>query len=170
MGNDESVQVSALFDQKRFRNTLGRFATGVTVITTRDGDRIHGMTANAFISVSLDPPLVLVSLDNRCNMHRMLPSTGRFGISVLAEDQEHLSTHFAGRPIEGFEASFVTREGVPVLDQAIAYVVAHVVSTHPAGDHTLYIGHVDHFESRDGKPLLFYAGKYRQLLERGEGG
>jgi flavin reductase (DIM6/NTAB) family NADH-FMN oxidoreductase RutF len=170
MRNDESVQVSALFDQKRFRNTLGRFATGVTVITTQDGDRIHGMTANAFISVSLDPPLVLLSLDNRCNMHRMLPSTGRFGVSVLAEDQEHLSTHFAGRPIEGFEASFVTREGVPVLDQALAYIVAHVVSTHPAGDHTLYIGRVDHFESRDGQPLLFYAGKYRRLLERGEGG
>jgi dGTPase len=66
--------------------------------------------------VSLDPPLVLVSLDNRCNMHRILPSTGRFGITVLAEDQEHLSSHFAGRPIEGLEVPFVTREGVPVFD------------------------------------------------------
>lgn len=170
MAKDTSVEAPALFDQKRFRNTLGRFATGVTVITTQDGERIHGMTANAFVSVSLDPPLVLVSLDNRCNMHRMLPSTGRFGISVLAEDQEHLSTHFAGRPIEGLEVAFVTREGVPVVDQALAYVVAHVVETHPAGDHTLYIGHVDYFESREGRPLLFYCGKYRQLLERSEGG
>lgn len=170
MAKDTSVEAPALFDQKRFRNTLGRFATGVTVITTQDGERIHGMTANAFVSVSLDPPLVLVSLDNRCNMHRMLPSTGRFGISVLAEDQEHLSTHFAGRPIEGLEVAFVTREDVPVVDQALAYVVAHVVETHPAGDHTLYIGHVDYFESREGRPLLFYGGKYRQLLERSEGG
>jgi flavin reductase (DIM6/NTAB) family NADH-FMN oxidoreductase RutF len=168
MEKDTTVQVPAI-DQKRFRNVLGRFATGVTVITTQDGDRVHGMTANAFISVSLDPPLVLVSLDNRCNMHRMLPSTGRFGISVLAEDQAHLSSHFAGRPIEGLEVSFVTREGVPVLDRGLAYLVAHVVDTHPAGDHTLYIGHVDHFESRDGRPLLFYGGKYHQLLERTEG-
>lgn len=170
MAKDTPIQVSAPFDTKLFRNALGRFATGVTIITTHDGERIHGMTANAFISVSLDPPLVLISLDNRCNMHRMLPTTGRFGISVLAEDQEHLSSHFAGRPIEGIELSFVTREGVPVLDQALAYVVAHVVDTHPAGDHTLYIGHVDHFESRDGRPLLFYGGKYRQVLERTEGG
>jgi flavin reductase (DIM6/NTAB) family NADH-FMN oxidoreductase RutF len=170
MAKDTPIQVSAPFDPKLFRNALGRFATGVTVITTQDGDRIHGMTANAFISVSLNPPLVLVSLDNRCNMHLILPTTGRFGISVLAEDQEHLSSHFAGRPIEGIELSFVTREGVPVLDQALAYVVAHVVDTHPAGDHTLYIGHVDHFESRDGRPLLFYGGKYRQMLERSEDG
>lgn len=170
MGEEKSVQVAAVFDPKRFRNVLGRFATGVTVITTQDGERVHGMTANAFMSVSLDPPLVLVSLDNRCNMHRLLPVTRRFGISFLAEDHEHLSSHFAGRPVEGLEVAFVTREGAPVLDQAIAYLVAHVVDTHPAGDHTLYVGHVDHFEARDGKPLLFYGGKYRQLHEPTEGG
>jgi flavin reductase (DIM6/NTAB) family NADH-FMN oxidoreductase RutF len=163
------AQVTAVFDQKLFRNALGRFATGVTVITTQDDERVHGMTANAFVSVSLNPPLVLVSLDNRCNMNRMLPGTGRFGISVLAEDQEHLSTHFAGRPIEGLEVSFVIREGAPVVDQALAYIVAHVVNAYPAGDHTLYIGRVDHFEARDGRPLLFYGGKYRRLLERIEG-
>ena len=169
MADDTPVQVPVLLDQKRFRNVLGRFATGVTVITTQDGERVHGMTANAFMSVSLDPPLVLVSLDNRCNMHRLLPVTRRFGVSFLAEDHEHLSSHFAGRPVEGLEVSFVIREGVPVLDQALAYLIAHVVDTHPAGDHTLYIGHVDHFESRDGKPLLFYGGKYRQLHEPSEG-
>jgi len=124
------------------------------------------MTANAFTSVSLDPPLVLVSLDNRSYMHRILPSAGRYGVSVLGEDQEILSNHFAGRTAEGLHLRFVTREGVPLLENAVAYFVVQVVDAHPAGDHTLYIGRVDHFEARDARPLLFYSGKYQQL--RGE--
>src|SRR5271154_2720810 len=84
-------------DTRQFRNALGRFASGVTVITAHHEDHMHGMTANAFVSVSLDPPLVLVSLDNRSNMHRILPTAGRYGVSVLAQNQEALSSHFAGQ-------------------------------------------------------------------------
>ncbi len=84
-------------DTRQFRNALGRFASGVTVLTAEYEEQTHGMTANAFVSVSLDPPLILVSLDNRSNMHRILPQVRRFGISVLAEDQDALSNHFAGR-------------------------------------------------------------------------
>jgi flavin reductase (DIM6/NTAB) family NADH-FMN oxidoreductase RutF len=124
------------------------------------------MTANAFTSVSLNPPLVLVSLDNRSYMHRILPSVRRYGVSVLAEGQEELSNHFAGRPIEGLHIRFVTRLGMPLVEGAVAYFVVDVMDAHPAGDHTLYIGRVDHFEARDDRPLLFYAGKYQQL--RGE--
>jgi flavin reductase (DIM6/NTAB) family NADH-FMN oxidoreductase RutF len=153
------------FDTRAFRNALGRFATGVTVITSLDEGRPHGMTANAFASVSLAPPLILVSLDNRCNMHRILPVAGVFGVSVLAEHQETLSNHFAGRPQEGLHVGFVTRAGIPLIDEAVAYFVARVVAAHPAGDHTLHIGQVDHFEIREDRPLLFHAGKYTRLLE-----
>ena len=155
---NESVNRVLLSIPSNSGNALGRFASGVTVITTeRDGHR-HGMTANAFASVSLDPPLVLVSLDNRSFMHRLLPSARRYGVSVLAEDQERWSDHFAGRTIEGPHLRFTTRRGVPLLEGAVAYFVAQVIDIHPAGDHTLYIGRVEHFESRDDKPLLFYAG------------
>jgi flavin reductase (DIM6/NTAB) family NADH-FMN oxidoreductase RutF len=133
------------------------------VITAEQEGRLHGMTANAFVSVSLDPPLVLVSLDNRAYMHQVLPVIGRYGVSVLAEDQQQVSNHFAGRTVEGLRVRFVTRRGVPLLEGAVAYFVVEVMDVHPAGDHTLYIGRVVHFESRDDKPLLFYAGGYRQL-------
>jgi flavin reductase (DIM6/NTAB) family NADH-FMN oxidoreductase RutF len=151
------------FDPRQFRNALGRFASGVTVITAQHEEHPHGMTANAFVSVSLDPPLVLVSLDNRSYMHRILPSIGRYGVSVLAEDQQTLSNHFAGRTVEGLHIRFTTRRGIPLLEGAVAYFVVELIDAHPAGDHTLYIGRVEHFEARDDKPLLFYAGKYQQL-------
>lgn len=150
-------------DQRQFRNALGRFASGVTVVTTRHEGRPHGMTASAFVSVSLDPPLVLVSLGNQSSMHRLLPLTKRYGVSVLAEDQTILSNHFAGRTVEGLHLRFTERLGVPLLEGAVAYFVVDVIDAHPAGDHTLYIGRVEHFESRDQRPLLFYAGQYQQL-------
>ena len=124
------------------------------------------MTANAFVSVSLDPPLVLVSLDNRSYMHKILPSAGVYGVSVLAEDQEPLSKHFAGRGGEELPIRFITRNDMPLIDGAIAYLVARVVDAHPAGDHTLYIGRVEHFEASDAKPLLVFRGRYRQLPEK----
>ena len=164
MTNTQSqTQDAGTFNSRQFRNALGRFATGVTVITTQHEERTHGMTANAFVSVSLAPPLVLVSLDNRSRMHQILPTTGHFGISVLAEDQEALSNHFAGRTVSGLHIPFIMHQGTPLLEGAVAHFVAQLVDTHPAGDHTLYIGCVQHFEARDDKPLLFYAGKYHQL-------
>jgi flavin reductase (DIM6/NTAB) family NADH-FMN oxidoreductase RutF len=150
-------------DARPLRNVLGRFATGVTVLTALYENQPHGMTVNAFMSVSLDPPLVVVSLDHRSYLHRILPGTGRYGISVLAEDQEALSNHFAGRTVPGLHVRFAMREGVPLLEGAVAYLVVRVTDVHPAGDHTLYIGRVEHFEARDGRPLLFFAGKYQQL-------
>jgi flavin reductase (DIM6/NTAB) family NADH-FMN oxidoreductase RutF len=151
------------FDTTRFRSALGRFASGVTVVTAQHEEHPHGMTANAFVSVSLAPPLVLVSLGNRSNMHRILPGIGRYGVTVLAEDQEALSNHFAGRPVDGLHIPFIMRDGVPLLEGGVAHFVARVIDAHPAGDHTLYIGHVEHFEWRDDKPLLFYAGKYQRV-------
>lgn len=124
------------------------------------------MTASAFVSVSLEPPLVLVSLDNRSYMHKVLPLTGRYGISVLDEKQERVSDHFAGRNTEDIHVQFVTENGVPLLEGAVAHFAVDVLDVHPAGDHTLYIGRVGHFEAHEGKPLVFYGGQYQQL--RGE--
>jgi flavin reductase (DIM6/NTAB) family NADH-FMN oxidoreductase RutF len=166
MENETSSRIAQSFNPKEFRAALGRFATGVTVITAQNQGQTHGMTANAFVSVSLDPRLVLVSLDNRSYMHRILPGTARFGISVLKEDQEELSNHFAGRQVNGIHIRFTAREGIPVLDGALAYFIVQAIDIHPAGDHTLYIGRVEYFEALDDKPLLFYAGKYHHLPAR----
>ena len=163
MGQEVLIQAEQTFDTRQFRNALGRFASGVTVVTTCHEGRTHGMTANAFVSVSLVPPLVLVSIDNRAFLHRVLPESGRYGVSVLAEDQEVLSNHFAGRTVDGLHIRFAERHGMPLLEGAVAWFVVQVIDAHPAGDHTLYIGQVEHFEAGDGRPLLFYGGKYQQL-------
>src|ERR1700761_4646395 len=105
---------------RELRNVMGRFATGVTVVTTTHRDTIHGMTANAFLSVSLRPPLVLVSL-GRCRMSEMLPRTGRYGVSVLACDQEHLAAHFAGQRAAPEPPQFAWHDDLPLLDGALAH-------------------------------------------------
>lgn len=150
-------------DPVDFRRTLGRFASGITVITTKHEGDVHGMTANAFVSVSLDPPLVLISVDNRARMKEVLPKSGRYGISILSDKQEDMSQHFAGRPKEGAEVPFIERDGIPLIDGSLAHLVCEVVDEHPAGDHTLYVGRVEHLDYHDGAPLLFYTGTYRNL-------
>ncbi len=138
---------------------MGRFATGVTVITTYHRDTIHGMTANAFLSVSLRPPLVLVSL-GRCRMGEMLPHTKRYGVSVLAHDQRHFAEHFSAQRVSPVEPEFDWRDGLPLLKGALAHVVCRVVDVHAAGDHELWIGEVEQVAQHDGNPLLFYTGRF----------
>ena len=151
-------------DQARqLRNAFGHFASGVTVVTTWHEGRPYGMTANSFVSVSLDPPLVLVSVDHRAHMHSFLTAAGRYGVSVLSEDQEAISEHFAGRLEEHLDVNFVTLGDVPLVEGALAHFVVEVTDPHPAGDHTLYIGRVEHFEFRQGRPLVFHSGRYHQL-------
>jgi flavin reductase (DIM6/NTAB) family NADH-FMN oxidoreductase RutF len=149
---------------RELRQVMGRFATGVTVVSTTHRDMIHGMTANAFLSVSLRPPLVLVSL-GRCRMSEMLPRTGRYGVSVLASDQEHFAAHFAGQRVSPIDPEFVWHKDLPLLDGALAHVGCRVVDVHAAGDHVLWIGEVEHLHHRDGEPLLFYRGRFGTLHE-----
>ena len=146
------------------RHVMGRFATGVTVVSTTHRETIHGMTANAFLSVSLRPPLVLVSL-GRCRMSEMLPRTGRYGVSVLASDQEHFAAHFAGQRPSPIEPDFVWHDELPLLHGALAHIGCRVVDVHAAGDHVLWIGEVEHLSHRDGEPLLFYTGRFGTLRE-----
>jgi flavin reductase (DIM6/NTAB) family NADH-FMN oxidoreductase RutF len=150
-------------DPREFRNCLGRFATGVTVITTEVDGQVHGMTANGFMSVSLEPPLVLISVGNKARLNSLLPQSRSYGVSILSETHENFSRHFAGRPVDGLAIPFVKKRGTPVLEGAAACLVARVVDIHPAGDHTLYIGQVEYLEMNETRPLLFFAGKYRAL-------
>ena len=150
-------------DAGAMRRTLGRFTTGVTVVTTARGDEVHAMTANAFTSVSLDPPLVLVSVDHRARMHRLLPDTRRYGVSVLSSEQERVAWHFAGRPLKEPGELFEWAGEVPFVRGAIAHVGCSLHAAHEAGDHTLYLGLVEHLDSRPGEPLLFHGGAFGRM-------
>jgi len=151
-------------DPAIFRSVLGRFASGVTVLTTRDEDGgDHGMTASAFCSVSLEPPLVLACIDRAATLWPMLHDVGRrFGISILAEEQEALSRRFAGDD-ERFAGVGFARgpAGSALLDDAVAHLECTVYAVHDAGDHAIVVGHVDHVGVRaDGAPLLYYRSGY----------
>ena len=150
-------------EDRLFRDAMGKFATGVTVITTKLDDTTYGMTANAFMSVSLNPKLIVVSIDARASMLANIHASGTFAVNILAEDQQYLSQHFAGKREEGVDIPFTTLEGYPVLEGAVAQIVCDVKTAHVEGDHTLFIGHVTaiHIEAR--QPLLFYSGKYEAL-------
>jgi flavin reductase (DIM6/NTAB) family NADH-FMN oxidoreductase RutF len=156
------MATAAPIDPRRFRAVMSRFATGVTVVTTPHDGGVHAMTANGFLSVSLEPPLVLVSL-GRCRMAQLLPATGRYGISVLAEDQRALSRHFAGRADPTVAPEFVWVDGLPLLAGSVAHLGCRVVDTHPAGDHTLFIGEVEHLAQSEARPLVFHSGAYAGL-------
>jgi flavin reductase (DIM6/NTAB) family NADH-FMN oxidoreductase RutF len=150
-----------------FRRTLGMFATGVTVITTQSGDQVHGMTANAFMSVSLRPPLVVISVDRRAKMHALLHEGRRYGISVLADEQRALSDRFAGRTGEGTEeVEFEVVHETPLVRGALAHLVARVVRSYWGGDHSLFLGQIEYARYGEGQPLLFQGGRYQHLLER----
>lgn len=148
-------------DTRELRNCLGRFATGVTIITSRreDGEP-HGITVNAFTSVSLDPPLVLVSLDRKTRACRYLEGAP-FVVNILRADQDDLAWHFAGRPKEGLELEWVAGEDgrPPRLADSLAWIECSPWRSYDGGDHVLYLGRVEKFRYTEGKPLIFYGGQ-----------
>ncbi|ABF44499.1 MULTISPECIES: flavin reductase family protein [Deinococcus] len=148
-----------------FRQALGRFASGVTVITATDGQTRRGMTASAFISVSLTPPLILVSVDHRASMHALLArdEVTRFGVSILSSAQRYLSEHFAGRPGPEEAVPWFDHEGLPLLGGSVAQLVCRKEQALPAGDHTLYLGLVEYVRYTDDDPLLHFRGQYHEL-------
>jgi len=150
-------------DDRLFRDAMGKFATGVTVLLTENEGETHGMTANGFMSVSLDPKLVLISIGHKAKFLEKVSQSKKYTVNILAEDQEHYSRHFAGKPGEAVE--FETLAELPVLKGAIAQIACEVVSEHIEGDHTLFIGRVVDLRLEDKNPLLFFSGKYRQLTE-----
>jgi flavin reductase (DIM6/NTAB) family NADH-FMN oxidoreductase RutF len=146
------------------RHTLGMFATGVTVITTLKGEQVHGMTANAFMSVSLEPPLVLISVDRATKMCGMLHEGSRYGVSVLCETQSALSDRFAGRPCDDCPSPrFDLVHSAPLVDGALAHFVARVERSYWGGDHSLFLGRVEYARHHAGTPLLFHGGRYASV-------
>ena len=156
--------------QADFRKAMGTFATGVTVITVDQEGEVHGMTANAFASVSLDPLLVLVCVDHKARTHARLHARKRFGVNMLAENQQLVSEYYA-RPIATHEkaeqeagARFDrTAHGTPVLHGALVYLECRLHSAQDAGDHTIFIAEVEDVVVRDGDPLLYFRGAYRKI-------
>jgi flavin reductase (DIM6/NTAB) family NADH-FMN oxidoreductase RutF len=156
-----------MIDPDTFRATLGRFASGVTIVTARDERGAdHGMTVSAFSSVSLEPPLVLACIAHEASMHEILQRHDRIGVNVLCSTQEHLSRRFADElETDRFDGIGYSRgeSGVALLDDALAHIEARVVARHDTGDHTVFIAEVEAAEPRDGRPLLYYRGGYAQL-------
>jgi flavin reductase len=153
-----------------FRKAIGCFATGVTIITLDLDGEVHGMTANAVASVSLEPLLVLVCVDHAATTHAHLHAKKRFGINILAEQQRIISEYYA-RPIRTHEEAEAqagarfdrTERGTPVLHGALAYLECSLRSAQDAGDHTIFIAEVEDVLVRQGEPLLFFRGQYRGI-------
>jgi flavin reductase (DIM6/NTAB) family NADH-FMN oxidoreductase RutF len=150
----------------KFRQLLGRFATGVAVITADDpsGEPV-GMTANTLVSVSLDPPLISVCIDHTADMHRTLSQVQSFTVNILAASQEAVSRRFAEqgtRRFEGIGFSRSDRGGI-ILDGVLAWLECERVAEHPAGDHSIYVGRVVSGTASEGEPLLYYRGGYADM-------
>ena len=152
-------------DDRLFRTAMGKFATGITVIATDVAGDVHGMTANAFMSVSLSPKLVVISIGEKAKILEKIKQSQTFSVNILAANQQELSMIFAGQIKEPREVTFDRLDGKPVLAGAVAQIACEVSAEHVEGDHTLFIGKVTDIKLEDAEPLLFYSGRYRTLLE-----
>jgi flavin reductase (DIM6/NTAB) family NADH-FMN oxidoreductase RutF len=153
-----------------FRLALGQFATGVTVVTAeRSPGHVHGMTANSFTSVSLDPPLILICVSHAAQLLPMVKRQKRFGVNILKNNQRAISEYFA-RTEESADTEKQlgiryrwTEKGIPLLEDALVNLTCNVVDSHVAGDHTIFIAEVESVEIYDGEPLLYLRGNYRHV-------
>ena len=155
-------------DSRSFRQCLGKFATGVTVVTCCDRNgRPCGITANSFSSVSLEPPLVLWNIAKVSNSLDAYLQAGHFAINVLSDQQQDVSSHFARSDhtlFDGMEHS-TSQDGVPILPGTVATFECRTHEVHDCGDHYIIVGEVTAYSAQDGDPLLFYGGRYRTLDE-----
>jgi flavin reductase (DIM6/NTAB) family NADH-FMN oxidoreductase RutF len=155
-----------MIDADTFRSVLGRFASGVTIVTACDAQGVdHGMTVSAFCSLSLDPPMVLFCVDHAASMYQMLLDHPRCAVSILSSNQEAYSRRFADQDNERFDGIAYSRgeAGAVLLDEALAHLEVRLIAHHDGGDHTVFIAQVDRAEPRHGRPLLYYRGGYAQL-------
>ena len=151
-------------DPVHFRRVMGRFATGVTIVVADIAGDTRGMTANAFMSGSLEPPLCVVSIAKRAHMHGHLAAAARFSVNVLAAGQENLATHFAGRPVPGLTVAFDKIDGILAIGGTAATIAAEVAAEHDCGDHTIFIGRIISMTAHDRPPLVFHASRFAALV------
>jgi flavin reductase (DIM6/NTAB) family NADH-FMN oxidoreductase RutF len=167
-----TIQDNENFDSRAFRNAMGSFATGVTVVTMAKSDgSLKAMTANAFSSVSLEPPMLLVCIDKGASMHEWLDHVSAFGVNILSGEQQHVSNVFASsgthpEPLSGIPHT-IGPLGVPVINDVMLWASCKIIHKYPAGDHTILVGQVEGLENNQAinSPLLFHSGKYHQLGE-----
>ena len=157
-----------MIDSTLFRDILSQFASGVTVVTTRNGDTLHGLTVSSFCSVSLEPPLILVCIDKKASSHPVLQTSKRFAVNFLTAAQQDISNRFADprrSPEERFQGlavrSAVTQS--PILPDVLAYLDCEVYAEYDGGDHTIFVGKVVAGEVGEGTPLLYWYRGYREL-------
>jgi flavin reductase (DIM6/NTAB) family NADH-FMN oxidoreductase RutF len=149
-----------------FRSVLGRFPSGVTVVTTKDGDGLdEGMTVSAFCSVSLNPPLVLICIEKNASAYEALTAASGFVVNILAATQEQIARRFSIVDIDRFEGVGYSRSqnGFAVLDDVLGVIECAKFAVHDAGDHTIIVGEVEAARAQNGTPLLYYRGGYAQL-------
>lgn len=153
------------------RRVAGQFATGVTIVSMRDGDGVRGMTANSFTSLSLEPPLVMVSVDTRKRTHRLLADVGtRFAVSILGDTHREWADYFAGRRgdvqhLFDDVPHWCTEDGLPVIEGALGWLVARVSAVYPAGDHSIFVADVEELATGPSDPpLVFFRAGYHRVV------
>lgn len=157
-------------NKDEFRAALGRFASGVTVVTTKDADgKLYGLTVSAFCSVSLEPPLILVCIEKTTGSHRALKQSGFFAVNVLRESQQYYSDQFASYlpdKFNGIEFE-INENGIPILQNTLANLECRLVNAYDGGDHTIFVGQIEKSRISDGKPLIYFYGNYRKMNDFG---
>jgi len=154
--------------KEEFRSALSRFASGVTVVTTKDNNgKFYGITVSAFCSVSLTPPLVLICIEKDTGSHHAFEQSRVFVINILRENQQHISNHFASHLEDKF-TGILYRKGIeelPVLEDALVNLECRLRYSHSGGDHTIFVGEVEKATIKDDNPLLYFHGDYRKIVE-----
>ncbi|PAD37997.1 flavin reductase family protein [Terribacillus sp. 7520-G] len=149
-------------DNRTFRDAMGKFATGITIVTTDVAGETKGMTVNAFMSVSLEPKLIAVSIDKKASLYNVLQTNPTFGVSVLREEQKDISMVFAKQKEEE-PVPIIALHDVPVVEDALVNLACKTVDKVMAGDHMIIIGEVEDLLLRDGDPVLYFGGNYREI-------
>ncbi len=156
------METTASTLQDQLRQAMSRWPSGVTVIAARQGSETRGMTASSFTSVSLEPPLILVCINETAQLWPVLEAAGRFTVNLLPEGHEQTSAHFAGRPIEGYTP--LAGEESPVLTGALATLHCKTWAIYPGGSHKIVVGEVEKVSlGKEARPLLYWNRGYRQL-------
>ena len=157
-----------MLDPKELRRAMGHFATGVTIITTKGADGTpYGLTANAFTSLSLDPPLCIVCVDRKAESFAHFYDSKVFTVNILTTGQEDLSNRFAKSGGDKFTgvATIPSHCGAPLIAGALAHMECAITDTLEGGDHVIHVGLIEHADIRDGEPLCFFQGRYRRLAQ-----
>lgn len=158
----------AAFDSREYRHALGRFATGITIVSARDADgKPVGLTVNSFNSVSLDPPLIVWSLAQHSPIRAALEGCSHFAVNVLAHDQEWLSRQFAAKNVDRY-AGVVFADGAggaPLIEGCCAWFECHNQAQYPGGDHVVFLGRVERYARRELRPLVYHGGRYHHLVD-----